>query len=189
MQMEILVGSENRENEIINVKGQKLLQKGFLQYDGQLSEKQLPELKENDNVNVRFELVQKETNPPERFTVKTLNQYLENPYGNEMDYEQLRIKNIKDGNEIGTVETRANIIKTLINWGYVILDKTTYKITDKGKELIEAAIQFHIDVGKEKAIQMQQYIQSVYQGKKTTKECVIYMRDEIYHTINSTESN
>ncbi len=27
-----------------------------------------------------------------------------------MDYEQLRIKNIKDGNEIGTVETRANII-------------------------------------------------------------------------------
>ena len=71
MQMEILVGSENRENEIINVKGQKLLQKGFLQYDGQLSEKQLPELKENDNVNVRFELVQKETNPPERFTVKS----------------------------------------------------------------------------------------------------------------------
>ena len=71
-----------------------------------------------------------------------------------MDYEQLRIKNIKDGNEIGTVETRANIIKTLINWGYVILDKTTYKITDKGKELIEAAIQFHIDIGKEKAIQL-----------------------------------
>lgn len=95
-----------------------------------------PLLSEGDVISVAVDLNEKETTPPELFTEATLLTAMINA-GKEVDAtEEKKILNASEG--IGTEATRADIIETLKNRGYVEIIKNKFHITPKGKILCKS---------------------------------------------------
>ena len=60
--------------EQFTLKGDIMLQKGWTAYDYyEKKDKTLPKLTVGDKVNIKFEPVEKKTNPPKHYTTETLN--------------------------------------------------------------------------------------------------------------------
>lgn len=94
-----------------------------------------PDLKKGDILNVKsIELEEKETKPPSRYTDGTLIKLMETA---GRDIEDEKLKDIMKGKGLGTPATRAAIIETLIQRGYVERTGKTLKATPKGIKLIE----------------------------------------------------
>lgn len=92
-------------------------------------------LKENDISKILYSNIQeKETQPPKHYTEKTLLKAMEN-CGKNISEED--VENILKGYTIGTPATRSEVIKKIINVGYIKKKGKSLMITDLGKELIE----------------------------------------------------
>ena len=106
---------ENSEDENAELnQGQKLMQL-------------VGNLKAGDEVNVNgYEIKEGKTSPPKRYTSGTIILAMENA-GNLIEDEELRAQIKNTG--IGTSATRAEIIKKLINNGYINLNKKTQVLT------------------------------------------------------------
>lgn len=97
----------------------------------------LPKLSKGEIVNGEYKLNEKMTEPPKRFTDKTLLNAMLNA-GKEIDDETLKkAMAAMDVHGIGTEATRAAIIETLVNRKYVERDKKTIYPTERGIQLIQ----------------------------------------------------
>ena len=96
----------------------------------------LPKLVKGEVVSGDFKLNEKMTEPPKRYTDKTLLSAMLNA-GKEIDDETLKkAMAAMDVHGIGTEATRAAIIETLVNRRYVIRDKKSIYPTERGIQLI-----------------------------------------------------
>lgn len=103
--------------------------------DEENKEPTLPALSLNQTLNLeKAEILDKETNPPKRFTEADLLSAMEN-VGRRIDDEELREAMIGKG--LGTPATRAAIIEKLISVGYIERQKKILIPTVKGKHLID----------------------------------------------------
>ncbi|MGN0086412.1 MAG: DNA topoisomerase 3 [Alloprevotella sp.] len=93
----------------------------------------LPDFKKGEQGPHTPELAQKTTRPPKPYTEATLLRAMETA-GKTVDDEELR-EALKE-NGIGRPSTRAEIIKTLFNRGYICRKRKSLAPTDTGKELI-----------------------------------------------------
>ncbi len=186
--------------EEFTIKGETLVSAGWQVYEPPKDddkEKVLPDIKEGEVLKVAFMPVLAETKPPKSYTVESLGKFLQNPFRKELDTEDEIYKNILSGVEIGTEATRAGIIKKAIDKGYISLKKSTYKIEERGKQLIRACDELGIDVSKEKTAEMGKATKDVYKGVRTIDEVLSQVRAEIKEVIKantkvtsmSTESN
>lgn len=180
-------------NEEFEVKGVVSLKKGWKAVEVVNTEdKQLPSLVVGSLVNHNFKVSEELTKPKNHYTVSTLNNFLKNPFREE-------IKDLKDedaddskeyeallkGLEIGTEATRSNIIKTASQSKYISLEKSTYKILPKGIYLVETLEKLGIDMSKEKTTFFGSELKKVYLGEKDIDSSLKLVEDELKSIINS----
>jgi len=125
------------QDETFLTKGKVILDPGWkiLYADTEDESPALPDLDEGQEVVLKVaEILDKQTQPPKRFTEADLLSAMEN-VGLKVEDEELR--EAMKGKGLGTPATRAAIIEKLIQVGYVIRQKKTLVPTEKGKLLID----------------------------------------------------
>ncbi len=173
------------EVESFSLKGVIMQQKGWTKYDDYgKKDKVLPPLEKGDKVNTEFLLAEKETSPPKHYTIETLNNYLKNPFKEDLsevkeedDTEEYRA--IFEGLELGTEATRTGIIDNAKKSGYINLKKDVYTILPGGEFLIESLSKMNISMDKYKTSELGKALKKVYRGEIEIEESVKIAREEI----------
>lgn len=129
---------------ITEVNGQRFRSAGKIEVDkgfGQLyvsksKDVVLPQVKEKEAVATKdSKLLEKQTTPPDRYTVDTLLDAMENA-GNKVSEAALR-KVLRESAGLGTSATRAAILQKLEDQAMVTVKKKTYYPTDFGISIID----------------------------------------------------
>lgn len=163
------------------LKGTEIIKPGFYTYEPKKFDNQLPNLIENEEFEVNFLAIQKETEPPKKVTESELGNYLEHPFrkeikekNNEDEENEEEItedaedyKNILEGIEIGTVATRTGIISNAESYGYITQENSNYSITSKGEKLIQLLDELKIDLYKERTVEFSKDLKKVFHNMKT----------------------
>lgn len=118
-------------------KGKVLLDPGWRAvYGGLKSDTVLPEVRENEKVHIKdAETVEKQTQPPPRYTDASLLEIMANAHKVVTD-ERLK-KILKENAGIGTPATRAGILKTLLDRKYLVKKGKVFIPTEKAFFLAE----------------------------------------------------
>ncbi len=169
--------------EQYNLKGNIVLQPGWTKYDGfEKKDKFLPKLEIGDKIAVNFKPEKKQTVPPKHYTIETLNNYLKNPFKNELaeDHgDEEEYKAMFKGLELGTEATRTGIIENAQKNGYISLKKDVYHIEKNGKFLIDQLTILNIAMDKYKTSEMGQALKKVYRGEISVDDSVKIAENEI----------
>lgn len=191
---EITIGVGDIEE--FSLKGVIMREAGWTKYDDyEKKDKILPELKKGDVVNIDFHPAEKETTPPKHYTIETLNNYLKNPFKEELaehkddedDSEDYRA--IFEGLELGTEATRTGIIDNAKKSGYISLKKDVYNILPGGEFLIESLSAMNIIMDKYKTSEMGKALKKVYKGEYTIQDSVNIAKAEIENVFNRTSAS
>ena len=162
--------------ETFVLKGDVIINEGWLKYDfSEKKDKILPKLKKGDIVNTNFVPVEKETTPPKHYTLETLNNFLKNPFKNEVENKDIDVLGVEvedeedykamlSGLELGTEATRTGIIENAINSKYISLKNNTYYIEDAGVFYIETLKKLKVDMNKYKTAHVGKSLKDVYKG-------------------------
>jgi DNA topoisomerase-3 len=128
-------------------KGTTVLQLGYRELYGKPKEKLLPKLEKGQKVDVLKVWSEKRwTKPPPRYTEGSLIKKMEKL-------------------SLGTPATRASIIETLKERGYLVLNKKHLISTEKGRELIKN-LQGSKIVSVEMTSEWEQQLEGIYKNKK-----------------------
>ena len=172
--------------ETFTLKGVVIKEQGWTKYDDYVQkDKILPNLSENDDVNIKFAPCERETNPPKHYTIETLNNYLKNPFRedkaniSEEENDDEDYKAIFEGLELGTEATRTGIIDNAKKSGYISLKKDVYTILPGGEFLIESLMGINISMDKYKTSELGKALKAVYHGKMSVDESVSLAEKEI----------
>lgn len=117
-------------------KGSIVKDPGWMVVGGIPKENNLPALKEKDKVSGKYETDERQTEPPKRYTDKTL---IAAMMSADKDADEKDIMSLADLNitGIGQESTRASIIDKLVKTGYLERKKKSFYATDKGIALID----------------------------------------------------
>lgn len=184
---ECIVNEQTIKIEIENtdfktkIKGTSIKQKGYLQFENDLTEKEIPNFAKGEILNIDFKIAEKKTSPPGKVTEAELNNFYENPFKKQEQDETTDEDYIAimKGTEIGTVATRAGIIEKVKNDGYVISNKNNLQITDKGIKLIEVLNQLGINLYKEKTAEIGEELKDIYNNQKSIDDILTKVKQEI----------
>lgn len=163
------------------LKGTEIIKQGFYAYEPKKFDNQLPNLAENEEFEVNFLAIQKETEPPKKVTESELGNYLEHPFRKEIKEKNTEdeeneeeiiedaedYKNILEGVEIGTVATRTGIISNAKSYGYITQENSNYSITSKGEKLIQLLDELKINLYKERTVEFSKDLKKVFHNMKT----------------------
>lgn len=117
-------------------KGSSILEKGWMEVGGTSKEKFLPSLVEGDSVRGKYEIKEKKTEPPKRYTEADLLRAMvtADKDADEKDLKSLSELGVKG---IGTEATRAATIELLVKRNYIERSKKSIVPTPKGISLID----------------------------------------------------
>lgn len=163
------------------LKGTEIIKAGFYAYEPKKFDNQLPNLVENEEFEINFLAMEKETEPPKKVTESELENYLENPFRKEIkeinvESEETEeeivedaedYKNILEGLEVGTVATRTGIISNAKSYGYITQENSNYSITSKGEKLIQLLDELKINLYKERTVEFFKDLKKVFHNIKT----------------------
>ncbi len=179
------------ELEEFVLKGTVILEPGWTKYDDYTQkDKILPNLEVGDAVNINFAPTEKETTPPRRYTIETLNNYLKNPFKDDKarakELEELGevddaddYRAIFEGLELGTEATRTGIIDNAKKSGYIELKKDVYSVLPGGEYLVESIERLGINMDKYKTSEMGKALKKVFRGELDIDGSVKLAEDEI----------
>ena len=184
------------QNLIINteigeakVKGTTIKQKGYLEYENDMTENEIPNFTKGEQINIEFKVIEKKTTPPGKVTEAELNNFYENPFKKEKKdiLEETTDEDyiaIMQGCEIGTPATRAGIIEKVKKDGYIRNNKNSLDITEKGIKLIEVLDKLKINLYKEKTVEIGKELKAIYNGKESINDIINNAKREIDSGIN-----
>jgi len=144
----------NCKDEIFVAKGTRTVERGWhIYYDPyvKIEEEELPKVNKNDAVNVKkIKMHDKETQPPKRYTPASI-------------IKELEKKNL------GTKATRASIVDTLFQRGYV--DGKAIEATNLGIKTVET-LEKHVPKIVDEALtrHFEEEMEQIMEGKRTSKE-------------------
>lgn len=172
------------ETEEFSLKGTVMLEPGWTKLDDYAKkDKILPKLNKGDEVNIMFSLAEKETTPPKHYTIETLNNYLKNPFKEDIskadEDDAAEYKAMFEGLELGTEATRTGIIENAKKSGYIALKKDVYSILPGGEFLIEALSKMNISMDKYKTGELGKALKRVYHGEIAVSDSVELAKKEI----------
>ena len=186
-------------NSKCNLTGTIIKQLGYLKYENDLSEKDLPPFQEGEMfIPKHLSLEEKVTTPPSKVTEAELIQFFNKPFKNfekeetedEDSDDTEDYKKLLKGIEIGTEATRASTIKKIIDIYYMSKDKNgKLSITDKGRAFIEILQKLNINLWKEKTVELSQKLKEVHNSKITVDEVEKEAKYEIKNIINQKVEN
>lgn len=177
--------------ESFTLKGTVILEPGWTKYDDStLKDRLLPPLKKGDIVNTDWKPTEKESSPPKHYTIETLNNYLKNPFREELSASKSAVETeeeqdeedyraIFEGLELGTEATRTGIIDNARKSGYIQLKKDVYTILPAGCYLIEALSRMHIGMDKYKTAEIGKALKKVYRGEMSINASLRLAEGEI----------
>lgn len=168
-------------DEEFKLKGTEIITPGFYTYEPKKFDNQLPNLSENEEFEVKFLAIEKETEPPKKVTESELGSYLEHPFKKELKEKIIEdeendealiedtedYKSILEGVEIGTVATRTDIISNAKTYGYITQENSNYSITSKGEKLIQLLDELKINLYKERTVEFSKDLKKVFHNIKT----------------------
>lgn len=166
------------------LKGEVIKQEGFLKYEPAASkENTLPKLNINDEVNIKFESVEKQTTPPKKMDAAMLSNYLKNPFKEENkeseENDDADYRAMLEGVEIGTEATRTGIIENCKKYEYISEKKTVLSIEPLGIKLIETLDKLNINLYKEKTVEFSKNLKRVYKNQMTIENCIDEISKEL----------
>ncbi len=194
-EIKIAVGDPSVGGEEFTLKGMVMLEPGWTKFDDYTSkDKVLPNLKKGDAVNIDFKPAEKETTPPKHYTIETLNNYLKNPFRDELskkeddtdDAEEYRA--VFEGLELGTEATRTQIIDNARNSGYIQLKKDVYTILPDGEFLVDSLGAMGIGMDKYKTAELGKALKRVYRGELSVRGATEIAEAEISHVFSLANS-
>ncbi|WP_242842591.1 DNA topoisomerase [Clostridium tyrobutyricum] len=179
------------DDESIELKGNVIKQQGFLKYEKIKKDNELPEFIEGEKLNTKLSVDEKQTQRPKNVTESELNNFLKNPF-KKKEVEELENSNddeeykmILEGCEIGTVATRAGIIKNAKKYEYIKESKGHLECESKGIRLIEALEKLKIDLDKEKTVEFGKQLKNVYKGDIEIDTIVDKVKNELSNIITN----
>ncbi len=168
------------DTSVFTINGTTLLSPGFLEYDyREINDKELPDLKVGDSINVSFSPVEEQTTPLSHYTEITFNNFLEHPFRTEKNSEDEIYSDIKKGVMIGTVATRPDIINNMIHCNYIEIKKGTYYILPAGIYLIETMQELGIDISKEKSVESSIRLSKIKNGEISGETALNEIKTEL----------
>lgn len=189
-EMLIRVGEVPNHGEDFTLKGMVIVEPGWTKYDDySAKDKVLPRLNEGDKVNINFKPTEKETSPPKHYTIETLNNYLKNPFRDELskqsedDSEEYRA--VFEGLELGTEATRTSIIDNARKSNYISLKKDVYTILPDGEYFVESLSRLKIGIDKYKTAELGKALKKVYRGEfNINNACELAVKEitEVFET-------
>lgn len=180
------------ENVTTSLKGTVIKQKGYLKYEKDLKEKDIPKFKEGEICIGKFELVEKETVAPKKMTQASLIDFCLKPFskdigeteeGQENTDDTKDYKDMLKGIVLGTEATRADTIKKIINVGYIEDKNNTLSITSKGKKFIEILQKLNVNLWKEASVELSVMLTKVKNKEMTIEEVESYDKEKMNNMI------
>ncbi|MBO6240724.1 MAG: hypothetical protein J6O61_07835 [Butyrivibrio sp.] len=157
-------------DETFSIQGNIMVQPGWTVFEEpSKKDKVLPAVNKSDRIQISFKPVEKETTPPKRYTVESLNAWMKAPMRGEEDlkkkvYSDEEWKDILADATICTEATRAATLDKCIKEKYIALKDGTYSSLEKGHLLVDAMKQLHIDLSPAKTVELQRQIHDVQLG-------------------------
>lgn len=190
--IEIALGDQER----FRLSGDIVLSKGWTAFEErEKKDRILPNLKVGDKVKVCFRPVEKESKPPKRYSVESLNNFLKNPFRDKKEKPEADDSLIQDdseeyramfeGVELGTEATRSGIIHHAIESGYISLKDNTYRLEPNGKYYIETLQKLKMTLPKEKTAELGRSLKKVYKGEMTIDQALSFAKEEIRRMIEA----
>lgn len=166
--------------------GKETIRFGFLKYDNtEKKDKDVPAFSEGEELLIHWMASEKETTPPKHLTVEGLDNYLRNPFKDE---EEDDYKAIASGLSIGTQATRTGIIQNAIDSNYISLKENSYYLESRGELLIQTLDSFHINLYKQKTVELNQRLIAVRNGEITIDACIKQTADELQKIIQEADA-
>lgn len=164
--------------------GNKLVSPGFTVYEKRNIKPPIPEFSVGEEVEVLFESCEKNTSPPAKITPSSLLAFLANPYTNELkeinkEDDETYYKLLKSGATLGTESTTAAIVDNAQKYGYIVLKKKSFSITEKGIAFIQLLDAFDINLYKEKNIEMNKEIVAIGNKAYSLEDAKRKTKDEL----------
>ncbi|MCR8746606.1 DNA topoisomerase [Romboutsia lituseburensis] len=169
------------DNNIFLTKGKVLKTKGYLEvYNKEEKDDLLPMVNKDEIVDViDIKPLTKQTTPPKPYTEDTLLKAMKNCGKSVSDDDTT----VLSGYSIGTSATRADVLKKILQVGYVNKKGKSYAITDLGKNLVEIfPVKELLDVdytGK-----LEKSLSDIQKGTFTRKEYLTNIMNFIYSNVN-----
>lgn len=167
--------AELEKTEVITtVEGEEFLTSGSIIVDpgwmatdiGKKREEILPDLHEGDICAGKYSLNEKKTEPPKRYTDKTLLATMLSAGKALTDADLRKILSDPKHTGIGTEATRASIVKTLEDNAYIARDGKAIKATEKGIAIIQK-LPIEIVKSAELTARWEQRLNDIADGKET----------------------
>jgi DNA topoisomerase III len=167
----------------VEIKGKAVKEQGYLKYENDVKDTILPNLKLNQKISINYTLELSKTKPKAHLNTEELNKYLKNPFKSEFENADDEYKYILEGVEIGTVATRGIIIDNAIEYGYIEFKKDSYYITDIGIKLIELLDTLHIDLYKNRTVELSKMLKKVFRKEQSIEDGVQLVKEILEHDI------
>lgn len=171
--------------ETFEFKGETVKQEGFLKYEPQKIENNLPKFNEGDSYKVDFKPVKKKTSPPKAVTEEELANYLKNPFRTEKTTEDEEYKAIFEGVEIGTEATRTGIIENAKHNNYISQKGSNFSLEPLGEKLIEILDKLNINLYKDKTVEFSKILKKVYRGETKIDNLIEITKKELEEIIKT----
>lgn len=172
-------------DETFEFKGETVKQEGFLKYEPQKIENNLPKFKEGDTFKIDFKPVKKKTSPPKAVTEEELANYLKNPFRTEKTTEDEEYKAIFEGVEIGTEATRTGIIENAKHNNYISQKGSNFSLEPLGEKLIEILDKLNINLYKDKTVEFSKILKKVYRGETKIDNLIEMTKKELEEIIKT----
>ncbi len=161
-------------DEVFSIKGNIMVQPGWTVFEEpSQKDKALPQINKGDHIPVSFTPVEKETTPPKRYTVESLNAWMKAPMRGEEDlkkkiFSDEEWKDLLSDATICTEATRAATLDKCIKEKYILLKDGTYNALEKGHLLVDVMNQLGIDLSPVKTVELQRQIHDIQTGALPT---------------------
>lgn len=177
-------------NEEFKLKGSVFKQLGYMKYEPKEFKDNLPKLNIDDEFNVEFKIIGKETTPPSKVNESELSKFLKNPFlkNDEELTEDEKYKDILEGVEIGTEATRTGIIDKCIKIGYLTLNKGNFDITELGIFFIDKLLEHNINLFKEKSVEFSKLQKKIYKNEINLNQLLEQVKIELIEVVNRTKN-
>ncbi len=162
-------------------KGKVLLKEGYLRLSGKkTTDNLLPKVRKNEAVDwTGISVKDGKTSPPKHYTEETILKAMKN-CGQKVEDEE----DVLPGYSIGTSATRAEVLKKILNVGYVKKVRKNYNITQLGENLVNIfPVKELFDVDYTGKLEKKLY--DIQTGKYDRKEFLNDMCKFVYDNVNN----
>lgn len=161
------------------LKGETIINEGFLKYEPQKIENKLPNFILNEEFDVNFEVLEKQTKAPNHATESELESFLENPFRNEKTTEEEEYRVILSGTQIGTTATRTEIVSKAIAYNYFSRKNGSYYLEPLGERIVDVLDKLKVNLYKDRTVEFSIFLKKVNKNEISSEEVIENVKKEL----------